>query len=87
MRDLHLVPFYCLLAVLVPGGQAEIVLGEEREDFDFDGLPGAIHEFKINIKAGDVECFYQKIMKGGRIIVRFEVCYGLTSLSNFFSYK
>lgn len=56
-----------------PQGSGERVLGEETDEFDFDGLPGAQHEFKIEIKPGHIECFYQKIVQGGKIHVSFEV--------------
>lgn len=58
---------------LFPVGRGELVLGRETDDFDFDGLPGAQHEFKIEIRAGQEECFYQKIKKGGKIFTRFQV--------------
>lgn len=54
-------------------GGSEVVLGEETDEFDFDGLPGAQHEFKIQVGPGHVECFYQKIVQGGKIHVSFEV--------------
>ena len=62
-----------LTLTLFPASRAEMVLGKETYEFDFDGLPGAQHEFKIEINAGDVECFYQRVKQGGKIYARFEV--------------
>lgn len=62
-----------MLSLTWPQGSGERVLGEETDEFDFDGLPGAQHEFKIEIKPGHIECFYQKIVQGGKIHVSFEV--------------
>ena len=56
-----------------PEGGGEKVLGEETDEFDFDGLPGAQHEFKIEVKGGGIECFYQHVVQGGKIHVSFEV--------------
>ncbi|XP_045163995.2 transmembrane emp24 domain-containing protein 6-like isoform X4 [Mercenaria mercenaria] len=65
-----------LFSIAWPEGWAEKVLGTETEEFDFDGLPGAQHEFKIEVGAGREECFYQKIVAGGKLHISFEVIYG-----------
>ena len=60
---------------------AEKVLGEEfNEEFDFDGLPGAQHEFKVEVRAGTEECFYQHAKVGAKFHVSFEVSSGATSI-------
>lgn len=51
----------------------EKVLGEENEDFDFDGLPGVQHEFKVEIPAGKEDCFFQRAAIGAKLHVSFEV--------------
>ena len=51
----------------------ERILGEETEDFDFDGLPGAQHEFKVEVPAAKEECFFQKAARGAKLHVSFEV--------------
>ncbi|XP_052226658.1 transmembrane emp24 domain-containing protein 6-like isoform X2 [Dreissena polymorpha] len=66
----------CLLLIFCRLSTSEKVLGVETDEFDFDGLPGAQHEFKIEIGAGREECFYQPIVKGGKLHVSFEVIYG-----------
>ncbi|XP_045163996.1 transmembrane emp24 domain-containing protein 5-like isoform X5 [Mercenaria mercenaria] len=65
-----------LFSIAWPEGWAEKVLGTETEEFDFDGLPGAQHEFKIEVGAGREECFYQKIVAGGKLHISFEVLNG-----------
>ncbi|XP_060552557.1 transmembrane emp24 domain-containing protein 6-like isoform X4 [Ruditapes philippinarum] len=65
-----------IFSILWPEGWAEVVLGTETDEFDFDGLPGAQHEFKIEVGAGKEECFYQKIVAGGKLHISFEVIYG-----------
>ncbi|PVD37024.1 hypothetical protein C0Q70_04017 [Pomacea canaliculata] len=54
----------------------EKVLGEENEDFDFDGLPGVQHEFKVEIPAGKEDCFFQRAAIGAKLHVSFEVLRG-----------
>ncbi|XP_052226657.1 transmembrane emp24 domain-containing protein 6-like isoform X1 [Dreissena polymorpha] len=66
----------CLLLIFCRLSTSEKVLGVETDEFDFDGLPGAQHEFKIEIGAGREECFYQPIVKGGKLHVSFEVLRG-----------
>ena len=72
------VPCFCLtifclfLRFCVLNG--ENVLGEENDDFDFDGLPGVQHEFKVDIPGGAEECFFQKAARGAKFYVSFEVC-------------
>ncbi|XP_052820870.1 transmembrane emp24 domain-containing protein 6-like isoform X2 [Mya arenaria] len=65
-----------VMILFTSSAAGEKVLGEETDEFDFDGLPGAQHEFKIEIGAGREECFYQKIVAGGKIHVSFEVLEG-----------
>ncbi|XP_052820869.1 transmembrane emp24 domain-containing protein 6-like isoform X1 [Mya arenaria] len=65
-----------VMILFTSSAAGEKVLGEETDEFDFDGLPGAQHEFKIEIGAGREECFYQKIVAGGKIHVSFEVLRG-----------
>lgn len=50
--------------------------GVVTDDFDFDGLPGVHHEFRINIKPGIEECFYQNIRVGAELHVTFNVLKG-----------
>lgn len=54
----------------------ETVLGEKNDDFDFDGLPGVQHEFKVEVGAGREECFFQRAAQGAKIHVSFEVLRG-----------
>ncbi|KAK3104501.1 hypothetical protein FSP39_003575 [Pinctada imbricata] len=51
----------------------EKVLGQTTDDFDFDGLPGAQHEFKVEIPPGIEDCFVQKVAQGANLHVSFEV--------------
>jgi hypothetical protein len=68
---------YCLAAICfvlrfrVLSG--ERVLGQDNEDFDFDGLPGVLHEFKVDIPGGKEDCFFQKAVQGAKFYVSFEV--------------
>lgn len=73
MRTSWLV-FSVLLSYVDFRIHAETVLGEETDEFDFDGLPGAQHEFKIEVGAGKEECFFQTIPAGGKLHISFEVC-------------
>ncbi|CAC5381917.1 TMED6 [Mytilus coruscus] len=56
--------------------KSEQVLDKQNEDFDFDGLPGVSYEFKVEVNAGDEQCFYQKIAQGARLYVSFEALRG-----------
>ena len=68
------VLFICaILETTLIWGRGEVVLGKENDEFDFDGLPGAAHEFKVSVGAGREECFFQKIVAGGKLHVSFEV--------------
>ena len=58
---------------LLCNGVGEKILGHETEEFDFDGLPGAQHEFKVEVGAGKEECFFQKVVAGGKMHISFEV--------------
>lgn len=53
--------------------KSEQILDKQNDDFDFDGLPGVSYEFKVEVNAGDEQCFYQKIAQGARLYVSFEV--------------
>ena len=59
------------LKVAVPS--AERILGVENDDFDFDGLPGVQHEFKVEIPGGVEDCFFQRAATGAKLYVSFEV--------------
>ncbi|KAK3592586.1 hypothetical protein CHS0354_001753 [Potamilus streckersoni] len=57
--------FQCLVCFLqFKSLCSEIVLGEETGEFDFDGFPGVRHQFAVQVGAGRVECFYQKLREG-----------------------
>ncbi|XP_063409920.1 transmembrane emp24 domain-containing protein 6-like [Mytilus trossulus] len=56
--------------------KSEQILDKQNEDFDFDGLPGVSYEFKVEVNAGDEQCFYQKIAQGARLYVSFEALRG-----------
>ena len=71
LGGLALISVY-LLAILPPG-PTENILGTKNDEFDFDGLPGAMHEFKIEVGPGSEDCFYQRIRKGASFHVSFEV--------------
>jgi len=74
----HMSALLALLASLVTIVSPETVMytGEENQDFDFDGLPGVQHEFKIEVTAGREECFYQSIKQGATFLVTFQVLRG-----------
>lgn len=73
--------FICaIFGTLFKWGRGEVVLGRETDEFDFDGLPGAQHEFKMSVGAGREECFFQKIVEGGKLHVSFEVIYSFILL-------
>ncbi|KAL4221529.1 Golgi ribbon formation [Mactra antiquata] len=75
MRKIWLI-ISTVLNLVSLGVRAERVLGTETDEFDFDGLPGAQHEFKIEVGAGKEECFFQKIPAGGKLHISFEVLRG-----------
>ncbi|XP_076451378.1 transmembrane emp24 domain-containing protein 6-like [Babylonia areolata] len=56
--------------------RGEVVLGKRNEDFDFDGLPGVQHEFKVDIPGGVNDCFFQRVARGANVHVSFEVLRG-----------
>ena len=67
-----------LAAIFLFGLQSTIlsgekILGEENDDFDFDGLPGVQHEFKVEVPGGVEECFFQRAATGAKLHVSFEV--------------
>ncbi|XP_076472498.1 transmembrane emp24 domain-containing protein 5-like [Babylonia areolata] len=66
-----------LLSMQMADFRAERIMGEERnDDFDFDGLPGTQHEFKLEVGGGMEECFYQRVAQGALMHVNFEVLQG-----------
>lgn len=71
---------FCLVALCVVLKfrvlSGERVLGEVNEDFDFDGLPGVLHEFKVDIPGGKEDCFFQRAVQGAKFYVSFEVLRG-----------
>ncbi|GFR69311.1 transmembrane emp24 domain-containing protein 5-like [Elysia marginata] len=67
---------WAVLLALTTSVAGEIVLGEENEDFDFDGLPGVQHDFKVFVHAGMEECFFQRLVQGAQLHTRFEVLKG-----------
>ena len=52
-----------------------LVVGDASEefDFDFDGLPGVNHEFKVEVRAGSRQCFYQSMKEDAYLQVAFHV--------------
>lgn len=64
-----------LLACLFYFTKIEKSAGQQNDedDFDFDGLPGTNHEFKLEVGAGSEDCFFQKLKKGANFYVSFEV--------------
>ena len=52
-----------------------LVAGDASEefDFDFDGLPGVNHEFKVEVRAGSRQCFYQSMKEDAYLQVAFHV--------------
>lgn len=59
--------------LLLPITNPETVLGQNNDDFDFDGLPGVQHEFKVEIPPGREECFYQMVKRAAQLHISFEV--------------
>lgn len=45
----------------------------EEGDFSFDGLPGAQHEFKVEVPGNQEECFVQKVAENAELHASFEV--------------
>ncbi|CAL1531034.1 unnamed protein product [Lymnaea stagnalis] len=69
----------CVLLVFLCHVQmlgCEKILGEENSEFDFDGLPGAQHEFKVYIPGQTEDCFFQPVAQGANFHVNFEVLKG-----------
>ncbi|KAK6966237.1 transmembrane emp24 domain-containing protein 7 [Biomphalaria glabrata] len=69
---LQLMVILCHVLLL----NGERILGEENAEFDFDGLPGAHHEFKVYIPGSTEDCFFQPVAKGAKMHVNFEVLKG-----------
>lgn len=55
-----------------------VVVGDNSEnfDFDFDGLPGVNHQFKVEVAAGSRECFYQRMKVDAFLQIAFHVLRG-----------
>ena len=70
------LPVLFLLLTLVQPSLPESILGEYDDEFDFDGLPGVQHEFKVSISPGREECFYQMIKRNAQLHVSFQVGLG-----------
>lgn len=51
----------------------ERMLGEDANEFSFDGLPGAQHEFKVEVAANQEECFVQRVAQSANLHASFEV--------------
>ncbi|XP_069114722.1 transmembrane emp24 domain-containing protein 6-like isoform X2 [Argopecten irradians] len=62
----------------------KVAIAAEYDDFDFDGLPGVQHEFKIEVPAGGEECFHQKVAEGANLHMSFEVLRGADRLVDVF---
>ncbi|XP_033763710.1 transmembrane emp24 domain-containing protein 6-like [Pecten maximus] len=71
MATIHLTRVLTLL--LWCTYSSKLVSAAEYDDFDFDGLPGVQHEFKIEVPAGGEECFHQKVAEGANLHMSFEV--------------
>lgn len=54
----------------------------EEGDFSFDGLPGAQHEFKVEVPGNQEECFVQKVAENAELHASFEVRFRYTQLWN-----
>lgn len=67
------LPGFITLLTFINVLKSEQILDKQNEDFDFDGLPGVSYEFKVEVNAGDEQCFHQKIAQGARLYVSFEV--------------
>ncbi|XP_059142087.1 transmembrane emp24 domain-containing protein 3-like [Physella acuta] len=65
-----------ILACHVQHLDCEKILGEENAEFDFDGLPGAQHEFKVYIPGNTEDCFFQPVAQGAKFHVNYEVLKG-----------
>jgi len=63
---------------------SENVLGVETQEFDFDGLPGATHEFKVYIPGQSEDCFFQPVAEGAQLWVSFEVLRGNDPIVDFY---
>lgn len=61
------------LILLARPSLPETILGEYNDEFDFDGLPGVQHEFKVDIAPGREECFYQMVKRNAQLHVSFQV--------------
>lgn len=55
----------------------------EEGDFSFDGLPGAQHEFKVEVPGNQEECFVQKVAENAELHASFEVLRGGSRMVDF----
>ncbi|VDH99193.1 p24 family protein gamma-5 [Mytilus galloprovincialis] len=51
------LPGFITLLTFINVLKSEQILDKQNEDFDFDGLPGVSYEFKVEVNAGDEQCF------------------------------
>lgn len=63
---------------------SERVMGVDDDEFDFDGRPGATHEFKVEIPGHSEDCFYQPVQEGAEFFARFEVLRGGDGMADFY---
>ncbi|OWF56051.1 transmembrane emp24 domain-containing protein 6-like isoform X3 [Mizuhopecten yessoensis] len=84
MAAIHIPRVLALLFLCTCLYSCTIVSGAEYDDFDFDGLPGVQHEFKIEVQAGREECFHQKVAEGANLHMSFEVLRGADRLVDVF---
>lgn len=81
----HLLVIFVLPSLSTVG--AEVILGEENEDFDFDGMPGIARDFKFQLDAGRDFCLYMKLEPGMLIMISYQVIYSHVMLRNFSCYQ
>ncbi|KAK3795399.1 hypothetical protein RRG08_000710 [Elysia crispata] len=72
------------LLVTSPVVKGENVMGVQDDEFDFDGLPGAQHDFKVFVHAGMEECFFQRVAQGSEFYTRYEVLKGGDKVVDFY---
>ncbi|RUS89251.1 hypothetical protein EGW08_002994 [Elysia chlorotica] len=86
IKNLSVVFYLTILTLVVtsPVVKGENVMGVEDDEFDFDGLPGAQHDFKVYVHAGMEECFFQKVAQGAEFYARFEVLKGGDKIVDFY---
>ncbi|XP_060071408.1 transmembrane emp24 domain-containing protein 6-like [Ylistrum balloti] len=75
---IHITQVFQLLFWCACLYSSRLASGADYDEFDFDGLPGVQHEFKIEVPAGGEECFHQKVAEGANLHMSFEVLRGGT---------